>query len=175
MSLTPKQERFVEEYLISLNASDAARKSGYSQKTAGSIAHENLKKPEIQRALAERKAELAESVAVTPELVMKELAAVGFSNLSDFLSWDQTGVCFKDSADIPPELLGAVAEVTEQTGKNGRTMRLKLHDKLKALGVLSDILGLRSEMAPKVQINVITGVPRRSHPPPKALPVVDVE
>ena len=120
-------------------------------------------------------------MAVTPELVMQELAAVGFSNLSDFLTWDQTGVYFKDSADIPPELLSTVAEVTEQTGNNGRTMRLKLHDKLKALGVLSDILGLREAMAPKVTIHIETGVPRDSRPPAKTMPssnggpVIDVE
>jgi len=54
-------------------------------------------------------------------------------------------------------------------------LRLKLHDKLKALAVLSDILGLREEMAPKVQIQIITGVPRLSHPPPKGPPVIDVE
>ncbi len=83
---------------------------------------------------------------------------------------------FKDSAEIPPELMPAVAEVTEKTGKSGRTMRLKLHDKLKALAVLADILGLRDEMAPKVEIQIITGVPRLSDPPPKGPPpVIDVE
>ena len=46
--LTPKQQRFVDEYLIDLNATQAAIRAGYSEKTAGSIGEENLKKPEIQ-------------------------------------------------------------------------------------------------------------------------------
>jgi len=68
-----------------------------------------------------------------------------------------------------------VAEVTETVSDRGRTMKLKLHDKLKALGLLADILGLRDELAPKVQIQIITGVPRLSYPPPKGPPVIDVE
>ena len=46
-NLTPKQQRFVEEYLIDLNATKAAIRSGYSEKTAYSVGHENLKKPEF--------------------------------------------------------------------------------------------------------------------------------
>ena len=48
-NLTPKQQRFVEEYLIDLNATQAAIRASYSEKTAYSVGHENLKKPEIQR------------------------------------------------------------------------------------------------------------------------------
>lgn len=51
MSLTPKQKRFVTEYLRTLNASEAARRAGYSKKTAYSIGHENLSKPEIKAAI----------------------------------------------------------------------------------------------------------------------------
>jgi len=54
-------------------------------------------------------------------------------------------------------------------------MKIKLHDKIKALAVLADILGLRDEMAPKIEIKIITGVPRLSHPPAKGPPVIDVE
>lgn len=53
MALTPKQEAFVAEYLVDLNATQAAIRAGYSEKTAGSIGHENLQKPEISRAIAE--------------------------------------------------------------------------------------------------------------------------
>ena len=48
-NLTPKQQRFVEEYLIDLNATQSAIRAGYSEKTAYSVGHENLKKPEIQK------------------------------------------------------------------------------------------------------------------------------
>lgn len=51
--LTDKQQRFVDEYLIDLNATQAAIRAGYSEKTAYSVGHENLKKPEIQKAIQE--------------------------------------------------------------------------------------------------------------------------
>lgn len=51
MALTAKQQRFVEEYLVDLNATQAAVRAGYSKKTAGAIGGENLEKPEIQEAI----------------------------------------------------------------------------------------------------------------------------
>ncbi len=60
MSLTPKQARFVEEYMIDLNATQAAIRAGYSKRTAGRMGTENLSKPVIaaavQKALTERTA-----------------------------------------------------------------------------------------------------------------------
>ena len=54
MKLTAKQERFVQEYLIDLNATQAAIRAGYSRKTAGVIGVENLKKPYIREAIEEK-------------------------------------------------------------------------------------------------------------------------
>lgn len=54
MKLTAKQERFVQEYLIDLNATQAAIRAGYSKKTAGVIGVENLKKPYIREAIEEK-------------------------------------------------------------------------------------------------------------------------
>ncbi len=53
MSLTPKQQLFVAEYLVDLNATQAAVRAGYSKKTAYSVGHENLKKPEVAAAIQE--------------------------------------------------------------------------------------------------------------------------
>ncbi len=53
MSLTPKQQLFVAEYLVDLNATQAAVRAGYSNKTAYSVGHENLKKPEVAAAIQE--------------------------------------------------------------------------------------------------------------------------
>jgi len=64
-NLTPKQQRFVEEYLIDLNATQAAIRAGYSEKTAYSVGHENLKKPEIQKAIEEAQGKYQKS-KITP-------------------------------------------------------------------------------------------------------------
>ena len=58
MKLTPKQERFVQEYLIDLNATQAAIRAGYSQRTARQIGDENLSKPDIRAAVVARLAAL---------------------------------------------------------------------------------------------------------------------
>nr|DAX08569.1 MAG TPA: Terminase small subunit [Caudoviricetes sp.] len=58
--LTPKQKRFVEEYVIDCNATQAAIRAGYSPKTAYSIGQENLKKPEVMKAIAEKQKKVSE-------------------------------------------------------------------------------------------------------------------
>lgn len=70
--LTPKQEMFCREYLIDLNGTQAAIRAGYSAKTAGQIAEQNLKKLEIQSYLEELKGERQESTKITAEWVLKE-------------------------------------------------------------------------------------------------------
>ena len=71
--LTPKQERFCQEYLIDLNATAAAIRAGYSEKTAGVQAAENLIKPNIQKVLAEAKAQRAKKIGRTAEDVLKDI------------------------------------------------------------------------------------------------------
>src|SRR5262245_5366904 len=63
--LTPKQERFVAEYLVDLNATQAAIRAGYSAQTANRIASENLSKPDIAEAIAKGKARQLEKAELT--------------------------------------------------------------------------------------------------------------
>lgn len=73
MPLRPKQEAFCREYLVDLNATQAAVRAGYSQKTAYSTGHENLKKPEIQSRVQELMAERSERVELDADFVVKHL------------------------------------------------------------------------------------------------------
>ena len=73
MSLTPKQARFVEEYLVDLNATQAAIRAGYSEKTAYSVGHENLKKPEFATAIQDAKEARSESTGITADEVIRGL------------------------------------------------------------------------------------------------------
>jgi phage terminase small subunit len=65
--LRPKQERFVAEYLVDLNATQAAIRAGYSEKTAGATGHENLKKPEIAKAIEEAQKKAQERIDYTAD------------------------------------------------------------------------------------------------------------
>ena len=66
-NLSPKQTRFVEEYLIDLNATQAAIRAGYSSKSARAIASQNLTKLDIQEAIAKAKVERSEATKVDAE------------------------------------------------------------------------------------------------------------
>lgn len=72
-NLRPKQQRFIDEYLIDLNATQAAIRAGYSEKTACSIGEENLRKPDIKQAIQERMAARSKNTEVTQEWVVKAL------------------------------------------------------------------------------------------------------
>ena len=74
--LTPKQLAFVAEYLVDLNATQAAMRAGYSERTAGSIGEENLKKPEIAAAIALAQRERAKETQRTALDVLKDIQSV---------------------------------------------------------------------------------------------------
>ena len=74
--LTAKQQRFCDEYLIDLNATQAAIRAGYSEKTAGVIASENLKKPYIQEYIEKRMAEKESNLIADQDEVLKYLTSV---------------------------------------------------------------------------------------------------
>lgn len=73
MALTDRQQRFVAEYLIDLNATQAAIRAGYSEKTARSVGSENLTKPDIAEAISKAQSKIAKKVEVTVESLANEL------------------------------------------------------------------------------------------------------
>lgn len=78
MSLTQKQKRFVQEYLVDLNATAAAIRAGYSEKTANRIASENLSKPDIQSAIQEAIEKRQKRTEITQDMVLRETAKLAF-------------------------------------------------------------------------------------------------
>jgi phage terminase small subunit len=73
VKLTGKQEMFCKEYIIDLNATQAAIRAGYSEATARSIGQENLTKPDITQRIAELQKERIEKVEITAENVLKDI------------------------------------------------------------------------------------------------------
>lgn len=157
MSLTPKQQRFVDEYLLDLNATQAAIRAGYSAKTAYSVGSENLRKPEVVSAIAERQNKLAETYEVTRERIIAELAKIGFANMQDYMRVGSDGDPYLDFSALTRDQAAALAEVTVEDFKDGRgddardvrRVKFKLHDKRGALVDLGKHLGMfidRSEV-----------------------------
>jgi phage terminase small subunit len=73
--MTPKQQRFVEEYLIDLNATQAAIRAGYSSKTAYAIGEENLRKPEISEAIQAAMDERSSRTEITADYVLQSIVS----------------------------------------------------------------------------------------------------
>ena len=73
VKLTDKQKRFIEEYLIDLNATQAAIRAGYSERTAYSIGEENLKKPVIKQAIEDAQSNRSSRVQITQDDVIRML------------------------------------------------------------------------------------------------------
>src|SRR5580704_12855584 len=88
MKMTPKQTRFVSEYLIDLNATKAAIRAGYSKKTAKSIGQENLTKPDIFKRISACQEILLAKNAITADNVLQELARLAFFDVRDLFAPD---------------------------------------------------------------------------------------
>ena len=78
MALTKKQAAFVQEYLIDLNATQAAIRAGYSERTAAVIGHENLKKPKIQKVIQAKMEAREEKALITAEEVINGIREIAF-------------------------------------------------------------------------------------------------
>ncbi|MBW2674497.1 MAG: terminase small subunit [Deltaproteobacteria bacterium] len=148
--MTPKQKRFVEEYLIDKNATQAAIRAGYSEKTAGQIGEQNLRKLVISAAIKKAVAEQSARTQVTADRVVEELAKIGFLNMQDYIELNDNGDAFVDLSRLTREQAAAISEITvdeyvEGKGRNAREVkktRIKLADKKGALDLLGKHFGI---------------------------------
>lgn len=140
--MTKKQKLFVEEYLLDLNATQAAIRAGYSPETAGAIGAENLKKPQIQNAIARAMAERSRRTGVNAERVVLELAKIAFANAGDLIDAQDATV----RAGASREDLAAIQSIkVKDMGDMGIEREVRLADKLKALELLGRHLGMFSD------------------------------
>lgn len=171
MALTPKQQRFCDEYLIDLNATQAAIRAGYSEKTAYRTGADNLRKPQIEEYIAKRQKELSMSTEITQERVIKELALIAFSNNADYahviekkmkaevdgalvdvLDEDGKPVMYRTVEPVLTEELTEEQKRALAVIKKGRDgLEVKSCDKVKALELLGKHLGIFTD---KIEANV---------------------
>lgn len=147
--LAPKRLRFVEEYLVDLNGTQAAIRAGYSKGTAKVTASRLLTDDNVARAISDLRSRMSAKLALSAEKVLSELARIGFANMADYYRRDARGNLVVDvEALIDPEKAAAVAQIDMQTGADGtQTIKLKLADKKGALVDLAKHLGLLTEKA----------------------------
>lgn len=160
--LTDKQDRFCEEFILDLNGTQSAIRAGFSQATAGSIAFELLKKPEIQDRIAELKAERSKRTAIDAEKVVAELAKLGFYNIKNYYK----GGRLKALEDLTDEEAAAIQEVKtkeffigDEGGKIVETV-FKMQPKIPALEALGKHTGIyEKDNKQKAQAQVVIMLP----------------
>lgn len=147
MAITEKQKKFVEEYLIDLNATQAAIRAGYSVKNAGKIGHELLEKTRISNEITKKIAERSRRTGINADRVLIELAKIAFVNADDVI--ESKDATLKENASRDD--LAAIQSIKVKTfGEDGVEREIKLADKLKALDMLGRHLGMWND---KLQVS----------------------
>ena len=165
MKLTAKRKRFVDEWLIDFNGTQAAIRAGYSEKTAAATAARLLRNVNIQAEIARRQKDLQRRTEVTQDRVVKELARVAFADASDYacietyMYENKDGtlsplqvVSPKDTDTLSDDQRAAIAGIKQ--GANG--IEIKLHDKIKALELLGRHIGMFND---KISLSGADGGP----------------
>ena len=145
--ITPMQWRFIDEYLIDMNATRAALRAGYSPRGAQQYGAVLLRRPAIRDEIAARIAARSRRTGITADRVLEELARIAFANLMDTMRPGEGGDLVAEFGRLGRDQAAALVEVTVEDGrrKDGRAVRrirFKLADKLGALVALGRHLGM---------------------------------
>ena len=136
--MTPRQRRFVEEYLVDLNATRAAKRAGFADGSAWRL----MRNPEVAAGIEKAQAARAERTRVTADKVVEELAKVAFGDPRRLFSWGPDGVVLRESSELTEAEAAIVSEISETRTAAGGSRRIKLRCKLTALTALGKHLGL---------------------------------
>lgn len=149
--LTDKQRTFCEEYMIDLNATQAAIRAGYSEKTAQAISTENLSKPLIKEYLAELQSKRSEKTEITAETVLRELQNWAYGDFTELME-----MTFEDIKSLPKEVRRLITGFEKNTttfGEDGKkeVFKVRFVDKSKAMDMIARHI---SFYAPEEKINL---------------------
>jgi phage terminase small subunit len=147
-ALTPKQQRFVQEYLVDLNATQAAIRTGYSKKTAEVQGSTLLRNPKVAAAVSKAQAKTSDKLEITRERIIREYACMAFLDPRDIFEDDGSVKLIRDMPESARRALASF-DVTEifdnadgdQKQAIGLLKRIKFHGKREALRDLSEMLG----------------------------------
>ena len=149
--LTPKQQRFVEEYLVDCNATQAAIRAGYSEKTAKAIGSENLTKPDVAAAIAKATKKVSGIVGLSVERTLKEVARLAYADVRNL--YDSAGnlIPVHQLDDDTAATVASIEVEEEFSGKGesraltGHLRKVKTHDKRAALDMAMKYHGMYIE------------------------------
>ena len=137
--LTPKQQRFVDEYLIDLNATQAAIRAGYSEKTARAVGAENLTKPDIREAIDQSLNKRSQETRIDANWVLTRLAAEAEADIADLYGDDGQLLPVKEWPKIWRQGLVAgidIEEIQVEGVKMGEVKKIRVSDRVKRLELI---------------------------------------
>jgi len=151
--MTNRQKIFVKEYLVDLNATQAAIRAGYSEKTAEQIGCRLLRNVKVAEAIQKGVEKKENSAEITAEKVLTELAKIGFANMADYMKTTADGDPYLDFSALSRDQAAALSEVTVEDyvdgrGKDARNVKkvkFKLYDKRAALVDIGKHIGMFKE------------------------------
>lgn len=152
--LTEKQQRFVDEYLIDLNATQAAIRAGYSAKTADVQGSRMLGNIKVQQAIAEAMAKRSKRTGVNQDRVVLELAKIAFVKMTDIV--DSEGRIRSNATDDDLSCIESIKYKESDNEYGGSVEReVKISSKLKALELLGKHLGMWND---KLDVNIASPI-----------------
>ena len=153
--LTDMQQRFVEHYLVTLNSKQSAILAGYSEATAMEQGYQLLQHASVSKALRKAMSRRAKRLELSADNVLREIAKIAFSDIRAVVEFDGEEVKFKPSKKIHSDAAAAIQSISSDTkihkdreGNSERTitLKIKLHDKMRALDMAGRHLGLWKEL-----------------------------
>lgn len=158
MALSKKRQRFCEEYLIDLNATQAAIRAGYSPKTANEQGARLLANVSIQKVIAKAIAERSKRTGINQDRVIQELARIAFVNPDNVINSKDASV--KEDASEDDLACIQSVKVKKTDGAKGKSIEreVRLNDKMKALELLGKHLGMfkdKVELETDMDLNII--------------------
>lgn len=128
--------KFCQEYVKDFNITRAAIRSGYSERSARQVGHRLLTYDDIGTEIERLMSERATEARLEDVAILRRVADIAFANITAVVAWTKNTVELRPSSALPPEVLAAVAEVTQ--GRHG--IRVKMRDNLPALEFLAKYL-----------------------------------
>ena len=153
-AMTPKVRRFIEEYVVDFNATQAAIRAGYSEKSAGIIGFENLRKPIIKEAIAQGRAEMSEASMLDALWVLEGLKenydramqhhALYNKDGTKTGEYQYQGSVANRSLELIGKHLGMFADSLKVTGADGQNLKVELDVKDTLLARIAAIVARTS-------------------------------
>lgn len=149
-----RRKKFIDEYLVDLNGTQAVIRAGYSEKGASVQGARLLANASIRAEIEKRKAELSQRTLITAERVVGRLAEIGFADMADFMQVTEDGDAVLDMSALTPAQTAAIQEITTEVYMDGKgdqaervkKTKIKLHPPIPALQLLGKHLGTFAEL-----------------------------